>query len=48
MVDVRIGEPVETAGASLDDRDQLIDIVRARIEELLLKTQDPRPTTQDP
>jgi 1-acyl-sn-glycerol-3-phosphate acyltransferase len=34
MVDVRIGEPVETAGFTLDDRDQLIDIVRARIEKL--------------
>ena len=34
MVDVRIGDPVETAGMSLDDRDDLIDTVRARIEEL--------------
>ena len=34
MVDVKIGDPVETAGLSLDDRDQLIDIVRARIEAL--------------
>jgi 1-acyl-sn-glycerol-3-phosphate acyltransferase len=34
MVDVRIGDPVETSGFSLDDRDALIDIVRARIEEL--------------
>ena len=34
MVDVKIGEPVETAGLTLDDRDQLIEIVRARIEEL--------------
>ena len=34
MVDVRIGEPVETAGSALDDRDQLIEIVRGRIEEL--------------
>jgi 1-acyl-sn-glycerol-3-phosphate acyltransferase len=34
MVDVRIGEPVETAGYSLDDRDQLIEVVRERIEEL--------------
>jgi 1-acyl-sn-glycerol-3-phosphate acyltransferase len=34
MVDVRIGEPVETAGYTLDDRDRLIDVVRARIEEL--------------
>jgi 1-acyl-sn-glycerol-3-phosphate acyltransferase len=34
MVDVRIGEPVETAGMTLDQRDELIEIVRARIEEL--------------
>ena len=34
MVDVRIGEPVETSGYALDDRDQLIEIVRARIEGL--------------
>ena len=34
MVDVRIGEPVATAGYTLDDRDQLIEVVRARIEEL--------------
>ena len=34
MVDVRIGDPVETAGMSVDDRDDLIEIVRARIEAL--------------
>ncbi|HEX6162236.1 MAG TPA: lysophospholipid acyltransferase family protein [Vicinamibacterales bacterium] len=34
MVDVRIGEPVETAGMSVDDRDALIEVVRGRIEEL--------------
>jgi len=34
MVDVRIGEPVETTGYTLDDRDELIDVVRARIEKL--------------
>jgi 1-acyl-sn-glycerol-3-phosphate acyltransferase len=34
MVDVRIGAPVETAGLSLDDRDDLIEVVRTRIEEL--------------
>lgn len=34
MVDVKIGEPVETAGLDLDDRDALIDRVRTRIEEL--------------
>jgi 1-acyl-sn-glycerol-3-phosphate acyltransferase len=35
MVDVRIGEPVPTAGYTLDDRDLLIAIVRERIESLL-------------
>jgi len=34
LVDVRIGKPIETSGYTLDDRDQLIEIVRARIEEL--------------
>jgi 1-acyl-sn-glycerol-3-phosphate acyltransferase len=34
MVDVRIGEPVETAGMGVDDRDELIDVVRTRIENL--------------
>ena len=34
MVDVHIGEPIETSGFSLDDRDALIEIVRERIEEL--------------
>jgi 1-acyl-sn-glycerol-3-phosphate acyltransferase len=34
-VDVRIGEPVPTAGYTLDDRDLLIAIVRERIEALL-------------
>jgi 1-acyl-sn-glycerol-3-phosphate acyltransferase len=34
MVDVKIGEPVETAGMTLDDRDALIEIVRTRIEKL--------------
>jgi 1-acyl-sn-glycerol-3-phosphate acyltransferase len=34
MVDVRIGEPVETAGRSLDDRDEIIETVRARIEDM--------------
>ncbi|MDP2052255.1 MAG: lysophospholipid acyltransferase family protein [Acidobacteriota bacterium] len=32
---IRIGEPVPTAGLSLDDRDRLIEVVRARIEDLL-------------
>lgn len=34
MVSVKIGEPVETAGYTLDDRDALIEVVRQRIEEL--------------
>jgi 1-acyl-sn-glycerol-3-phosphate acyltransferase len=34
MVDVRIGDPVETTGYSLDDRDDLIGVVREKIEEL--------------
>jgi 1-acyl-sn-glycerol-3-phosphate acyltransferase len=34
IVDVKVGNPVETAGLTLDDRDQLIEIVRGRIEEL--------------
>lgn len=34
MVDVKIGEPVETAGYTLDQRDELIEVVRARIEDL--------------
>jgi 1-acyl-sn-glycerol-3-phosphate acyltransferase len=35
MVSVRIGEPVETRGLSLDDRDRLIATVRERIEALV-------------
>jgi 1-acyl-sn-glycerol-3-phosphate acyltransferase len=34
-VSVRIGEPIETAGLSLDERDALIARVRSRIESLL-------------
>jgi len=34
MVDVKIGDPVETKGMTLDDRDRLIEMVRTRIEEL--------------
>lgn len=34
-VEVRIGDPVETAGYTLDERDDLIAIVRERIENLL-------------
>jgi 1-acyl-sn-glycerol-3-phosphate acyltransferase len=35
LVSVRVGEPVETAGMTEDDRDRLIAIVRERIEALL-------------
>lgn len=35
LVTVRIGEPVETAGMTDDDRDRLIAMVRERIEALL-------------
>lgn len=34
MVTVKIGDPVETSGYTLDDRDDLIEIVRGRIEDL--------------
>jgi 1-acyl-sn-glycerol-3-phosphate acyltransferase len=34
-VEVRIGDPVETAGCTLEDRDALIGVVRERIEALL-------------
>ena len=34
-VSVRIGEPIETAGMALSDRERLADLVRARVEGLL-------------
>lgn len=34
-VTVRIGEPIETSGMSVDERDTLVEIVRARIQQLL-------------
>jgi 1-acyl-sn-glycerol-3-phosphate acyltransferase len=34
-VSIRIGDPIETAGYRLDQRDELIAIVRARIQALL-------------
>ena len=34
-VSVRIGRPVETAGLSLDDRDDLVERVRAEVQKLL-------------
>jgi 1-acyl-sn-glycerol-3-phosphate acyltransferase len=36
-VEVRIGEPVPTAGLTVDDRDTLIATVRARIEAMLAR-----------
>jgi len=35
MVSVRVGEPIETAGLSLDERDLVITRVRERIAEML-------------
>jgi len=35
MCRIRIGEPVETKGLNVDDRDELIETVRARIEALV-------------
>jgi len=34
-ITVRFGEPVETAGVTLDDRDRIVAEVRARVEALL-------------
>ena len=36
-IGVRIGEPIETAGWSTDDRDALIDKVRSRMQEMLAR-----------
>ncbi|MEZ5416848.1 MAG: lysophospholipid acyltransferase family protein [Vicinamibacterales bacterium] len=35
MVSVRLGPPIETAGRTLGDRDEIVDQVRAAIERLL-------------
>ena len=35
VVSVRIGEPVDTRGMDLSDRERLADLVRSRVEELL-------------
>jgi 1-acyl-sn-glycerol-3-phosphate acyltransferase len=35
MVSVRIGEPIETRGMDISEREQLSDIVRTRVEQLL-------------
>jgi 1-acyl-sn-glycerol-3-phosphate acyltransferase len=34
-VTVRVGEPIDTAGMTLDDRDRLIGLTRTQIEEML-------------
>jgi hypothetical protein len=34
-VSIRIGEPIETSGLRLDQRDELIGRVRSRIEALI-------------
>jgi hypothetical protein len=34
-VSIRIGEPIPTAGMTLDDRDRLIARVRTEVERLL-------------
>jgi 1-acyl-sn-glycerol-3-phosphate acyltransferase len=43
IVDIAVGEPIETAGMKADDRDVLIAQVRARIESLLGRLAGPRP-----
>lgn len=35
MVDVRIGEPIDTAGMTLDDRDGLMAMAREQIEDMM-------------
>lgn len=35
LITVRFGQPVETAGLSIDDRDRLVAEVRDRVESLL-------------
>jgi 1-acyl-sn-glycerol-3-phosphate acyltransferase len=41
-VSVRIGEPVETRGMDLSDRERLADLVRARVADLLALGPIPR------
>jgi 1-acyl-sn-glycerol-3-phosphate acyltransferase len=40
QITIKAGRPIETAGLSLDERDQLIDRVRAEIAELLRTLHD--------
>ena len=35
IVSIRVGEPIETIGFELDQRDKVITMTRARIEALL-------------
>jgi 1-acyl-sn-glycerol-3-phosphate acyltransferase len=35
---IRVGEPVETTGVTLDQRDELIEVVRGRVAQLLRDT----------
>jgi 1-acyl-sn-glycerol-3-phosphate acyltransferase len=35
VIDIAVGEPIETTGMTADDRDRLIAVVRSRIEGLL-------------
>jgi 1-acyl-sn-glycerol-3-phosphate acyltransferase len=45
---VRLGEPVDTTGLELDDRDVLIGRVRERMEQLLLQSnQEPGPAADE-
>ena len=46
-VEVRIGEPVETRGYTLDERDALIGLVRERIEALLRQGQETGERSQE-
>jgi 1-acyl-sn-glycerol-3-phosphate acyltransferase len=42
-VSVRVGEPIPTAGLTLEDRDRLIAQVRAAVESLLREGQEHQP-----
>ena len=42
-VSVRVGEPIPTAGLTLEDRDRLIAQVRAAVESLLREGQEQQP-----
>jgi 1-acyl-sn-glycerol-3-phosphate acyltransferase len=41
-VDVRVGEPIETTGMTLDDRDRLVALARRQIEDMLRAAGDGR------